>query len=154
MKSRWIEAALAAVALCASACGGVPLEDDASATDGTLAGADGPTALAVTKSGLEVALYSLRGETLSRGSNRVRLELTRESETTAASEDAPDLDVELTTFMPAMGHGASEQPELVTTDENRYTFDKVVLNMPGLWELHVAVSGDVDEELVFEFDVE
>lgn len=150
MKSRWIEAALAAVALCANACG--VAQDDATGLEAARSDSDAPTALAVTKSGLEVALYSLRSETLNRGSNRVRLELTSADEQDTA--EAANLDVELTTFMPAMGHGASEQPELVTTDENRYTFDKVVLNMPGLWELHVAVSGDVEDELVFEFDVE
>lgn len=149
MKSRWFEVAVGALALAVvgafvPACGDAPPSDETSATPG-----DAPAAVAETESGLTVALYSLRGETLSRGSNRVRLELTA-----GADRDTTDVDVTLSTFMPAMGHGASEQPELVTTEANRYTFDKVVLNMPGLWELHVGVSGDVEDELVFEFDVE
>jgi hypothetical protein len=107
-----------------------------------------PGAVATTtKNDLTVSLYSLPKASLVRGNNRVQLEVD-------AEEGTPDLDIELETFMPAMGHGPSQQPELVEVSTNRYTFDKVVLNMPGLWELHVHFSGDVRDELVFEFDVD
>ena len=90
---------------------------------------------------------SLPKTSLVRGNNQVRLDVT-------STEGAPELDVELETYMPAMGHGPSQQPELVEVSANSYTFDKVVLTMPGLWELHVHFSGDVRDELVFEIDVE
>lgn len=141
---------ISAVAVCVTvaACSGAT-------TDGAEAGSvedsdfsERPGAIASSqKNDLTVSLYSLPKESLVRGNNRVQLEV-------EADEGAADLDVELETYMPAMGHGPSQQPELFEVSANRYTFDKVVLNMPGLWELHVHFSGDVRDELVFEFDVE
>lgn len=108
------------------------------------------TPVAQTKSGeLTVALYARTTDNLVRGNNRVELEVE-----SAEAQQMPDFEVELMTYMPAMGHGPSQQPKLVEMEGNRYTFDDVVLNMPGLWELHVQFSGDLREELVFEFDVE
>lgn len=139
-----------AAGVCMAACSGA----GADSTSGEqLANADfSESAGAVassTKNDLTVSLHSLPKETLVRGNNRVQLELRGED-----GASSPELDIELETYMPAMGHGPSQQPELVEVSANRYTFDNVVLNMPGLWELHVHLSGDLRDELVFEFDVD
>lgn len=137
-----------AVCVAATACSGASVDDAGSGSAQASAFSERPGAIASSqKNDLTVALYSLPKERLVRGNNRVQLEV-------ELDEGAAGLDVELSTYMPAMGHGPSQQPELVEIAANRYTFDKVVLNMPGLWELHARFSGDVRDELVFEFDVE
>lgn len=108
--------------------------------------------LVSSDSDLRVALHTVSGETPVRGNNRLQLMFAPKS-ATAFSAD-PVLDVELSTFMPAMGHGSGQAPRLVEVQASRYTFDNVVLNMPGLWELRLHVEGDITEDMAFEFDVE
>ena len=109
-----------------------------------------PTAITTSDaSDLRVALYTSPRANPVRGKNSVRLDLSA-----ASMGPSPELDVQLTTLMPAMGHGSGMEPELVDIEGHRYTFENVVLHMPGVWELRVAVSGDIEDELVFEFDVD
>jgi hypothetical protein len=150
MKRRWLVFAGVAAGVAAVACSGAGADGEASTQLADSDFSESPGAIAnSTKSELTVSLYSLPKESLVRGNNRVQLEVKGDDGSSAA-----ELEVELETYMPAMGHGPSQQPELVESSANRYTFDNVVLNMPGLWELHVHFSGEVRDELVFEFDVD
>lgn len=149
MKRYWSVFAVAALGVSAAACSGGGDDAEPGSSKNSAFSAEPGAVASSTRHGLEVALYTLPKDTLVRGNNRVLLEVVGAHDATTA-----ELDIELETYMPAMGHGASQQPELVEVSANRYTFDKVVLNMPGLWELHVHLSGDVRDELVFEFDVD
>lgn len=143
MFARWSLGAVV-FGLVSSACSGAGGEPPAGDFFGD------PTATTTSASGeLHVALYTLPAETPVRGKNQVLLEVTP-----MGGSREPELDIQLTTFMPAMGHGSGKVPKLVAIEAGRYTFENVVLNMPGLWELHVAVSGDVEDEFTFQFDVE
>lgn len=114
-----------------------------------------PAAIERSKAGdFEVTLYSSPTRVPIRGENHVRV----------AVDAQHDKDVVVTpslvTFMPAMGHGSGVAPKLVSVEDNTYTFEKVVLNMPGRWELRLNLEsehGDGTTEMdnvVFEFDVE
>lgn len=143
MSVRWLCFAVSSV-LCGVACSGAGSASEAAYFSG------GPTAITTSDaSDLRVALYTSPRENPVRGKNSVRLDITAEN-----AELRSELDVRLKTLMPAMGHGSGTQPELVEIDGHRYTFENVVLHMPGVWELRVEVSGDIQDELVFEFDVD
>lgn len=139
---------LVALGIALAGCSGAGAEDaTASAAMSAATFPDQPGAIATSaKNDLTVSLYSLPNPSLVRGSNRIQLEVEGLTD--------PDLDIELETYMPAMGHGPSQQPELIEVSANRYTFEKVVLHMPGMWELRVRFSGQLRDELVFEFDVD
>lgn len=106
-----------------------------------------------TKGRLHAALYTSPSTTPVRGNNQVQLALFPGE---MSSEEAPltDLDIKLTTLMPTMGHGGPQQPKLVAIEGERYVFHNVVLNMPGRWQLRASVSGEINDQLVFEFDVD
>lgn len=111
-----------------------------------------------TKGRLHAALYTSPSTNPVRGNNQVQLALFPNESSSGESslEEAPltDLDIKLTTLMPAMGHGGPQQPKLVAVEGERYVFHNVVLNMPGRWQLRVSISGEVNDQLVFEFDVD
>ncbi len=144
MFARWSLSAVVVFGLTSPACSGAGAEPLAGDFSGD------PTATTTSETGeLHVALYTLPAEAPVRGTNQVLLQVTP-----VGDSPEPELDVRLTTFMPAMGHGSGKEPKLVAIEAGRYTFENVVLNMPGLWELHVAVSGDIEDAIKFQFDVE
>ena len=61
---------------------------------------------------------------------------------TDATSGAPvdGLDVTLTPWMPAMGHGASVTPLLTPMGSGHYRFTDVSLFMPGEWQLRTNFS--------------
>ncbi len=89
-----------------------------------------------------------------RGENHIRIAVTH------TSEDRIELSPSLVTFMPAMGHGSGVIPELSEVAGQTYTFEDVVLNMPGRWELRLELEGESSDgsmavdNAVFEFDVD
>jgi hypothetical protein len=120
-------------------------------------GSFGETPAAVQRSEqgqFEVALFSSPTDKPMRGDNHVRLEVLPEN------EDDVTVTPSLVTFMPAMGHGSGVTPKLTEIEEPLYTFEDVVLNMPGRWELRVRLEGEDQDgathvdHAVFEFDVD
>ncbi len=83
-----------------------------------------------------------------RGRNRVQLTVTD-----VDGQPANDLELVMTPFMPAMGHGSGHNPEGHAVDLGVYEFDDVRITMPGRWELRTSISGGTSDELVFAFDV-
>jgi hypothetical protein len=102
----------------------------------------------------EIALYSSPTDVPVRGENHVRLELSHETDGGLAITPT------LVTFMPAMGHGSGVTPELTEIEGPYYTFEDVVLNMPGRWELRLELQTEgldgstAVDHAVFEFDVD
>jgi hypothetical protein len=125
------------------------------APDSSSGFSDDPSAVVEsTKGRLHAALYTSPSTTPVRGNNQVQLALFAGEVSSKDEAQLTDLDVQLTTLMPAMGHGGPKQPELVAIEGDRYVFHNVVLNMPGRWQLRVSVSGEINDQLVFEFDVD
>lgn len=134
----WVRAsaALALVACGSGAVGGDP-------TFGTA-----PFATVTTDSGkLDVALYS-SPDPIGRVSS---VELVVTDAVSGAPVDALGLDI--TPWMPAMGHGASTLPVVVAKGDGVYVASDVVLAMPGEWQLRTKVSGTVDDTFVTTVEV-
>ena len=48
--------------------------------------------------------------------------------------------VEVTVWMPSMGHGAPSEPRVVKEQDGSYRLEDVVFSMPGTWELKIKVT--------------
>lgn len=75
-------------------------------------------------------------------------------ESTSTGEPVDDLELVMTPFMPAHGHGTSQEPSVTPLGNGRYRFDDVLLSMPGLWELRTTVSGPMTDFFAPRFEVE
>jgi hypothetical protein len=107
-----------ALVLGAPACGGV---DDRETT--------------VAEGNVAIEVAPLRS--VQRGINTFSLSIHAADVMVMPSADA---NVEVTAWMPAMGHGAPTDPRVVTADDGSYRIDDVVFSMPGTWELRVRVT--------------
>jgi len=69
----------------------------------------------------------------------------------AQGKDVPDARIIVTPWMPKMGHGVSEGPEVTERGGGAYTVD-VTFSMTGWWDLTVAVEkGEFRDAAVFSF---
>jgi hypothetical protein len=58
-------------------------------------------------------------------------------------------------WMPAHGHGSSEEPKVEEKMDGMYTITDVVFTMPGHWEVRIDVSHHAtDDRLVSSYDVQ
>ena len=60
-------------------------------------------------------------------------------------------------WMPAHGHGSSEEPVVEASEDmaGMYTISNVVFTMPGHWEVRIDVAHEgVSDRLVAEYDVQ
>jgi YtkA-like len=135
------------------ACAALGCSSEAVAEPGSFG--ETPAAIAKSEKGqFEIALYSSPTSVPVRGENHVRLSVVE------FGEDELPLTPSLVTFMPAMGHGSGVTPTLTEVEEQTYTFESVVFNMPGRWELRLALDSESDDgpttvdNAVFEFDVD
>lgn len=66
--------------------------------------------------------------------------------------DVVQAGIEVTPWMPGMGHGVMEKPVITERGGGLYSFDNVVFSMVGHWQLLVKVSKDGKEDsAVFDF---
>jgi hypothetical protein len=74
---------------------------------------------------------------------------------TDAATGAPvdGLMIEMTPWMPAMGHGSSVTPQLTALGNGVYEFTDVSLFMPGEWQLRTKFSGQVVDSATPAFSV-
>jgi len=63
------------------------------------------------------------------------------------------LSIDVTPWMPAMGHGASVQPTVTPQGEGKYLVDNVYLFMPGVWELRSVFAGSSTDRAAPSFQV-
>ncbi len=78
-----------------------------------------------------------------RGSNALELTITRTSD--GAPVDGLSLEVE--PWMPAMNHGTSAKPVVVSEGGGRYLVSELYLYMPGRWELRTTMTGPMTDEV-------
>jgi hypothetical protein len=123
---------LAVLALC-SCSGGAP-----ASTAGCYSGS--PTTTATSDSGsLSIQVFTCP-DPPSRGTNDVELRVQRDG----TPVDGLTLDV--SPFMPAMGHGTST-PTVTAEGGGKYLVSEVYLYMPGVWELRTTFSGAVNDHV-------
>lgn len=68
------------------------------------------------------------------------------------NRDVPGAEVSITPWMPAMGHGVTEKPEVTERGGGLYSVNNVVLSMTGHWQLKVKVAkAGVEDEAIFNF---
>lgn len=64
-------------------------------------------------------------------------------------------DVTVTPFMPSMGHGSTEDPDVDEKENGQYLATNIVYTMKGEWRLTIDVETDsVEDSFVLFFDVE
>jgi plastocyanin len=69
-----------------------------------------------------------------------------------AHRDIDGAEVEVTPWMPEMGHGAFSAPKVTEKGSGLYSIENIVMIMGGHWELRVAISkDDQKDKLVFDF---
>lgn len=86
-----------------------------------------------------------------RGTNSFSLKLAVGSQTPGTKEHTA---VEVTPWMPAMGHGAPSDPVVTEVAPGTYNVEEVEFSMPGTWELRVKVSSDLGSGTnTFKYDV-
>ncbi len=121
---------LAVLSLCACSGGAPP------STVGCYSGS--PTTTATSDSGaLSIEVFTCP-DPPSRGTNDVELLVQRDG----TPVDGLTLDV--SPFMPAMGHGTST-PTIMAEGGGKYLVTEVYLYMPGVWELRTTFSGAVSD---------
>ena len=70
----------------------------------------------------------------------------------AAGADVPEAELSVTPWMPDMGHGVPEEPEVTERGGGVYTVENIVFSMTGYWQLTVkAEKGDLSDTAVFSF---
>ncbi len=70
----------------------------------------------------------------------------------AQGKDVPDARITVVPWMPKMGHGVSEEPEVTERGGGAYTVDNVIFSMTGWWDLTVNVKkGELEDAAVFSF---
>lgn len=75
-------------------------------------------------------------------------------ESTSTGAPVDELELVMTPFMPAHGHGTPQEPSVTPLGNGSYRFDDVLLPMPGLWELRTTVSGPLTDFFAPRFEVE
>jgi hypothetical protein len=70
----------------------------------------------------------------------------------ATDRDVPGAKLTITPWMPSMGHGVLEKPEITDRGGGLYNVKNVMLSMGGHWELRVRVeAGGETDSVVFDF---
>ncbi|MEB2312217.1 MAG: FixH family protein [Sorangiineae bacterium] len=127
------------LALGSTACGG---------SEHASEGVDASDALK-SQSGAYLVRYTPIPDPPVTGKNQLTLELTR-----AKGGAVDDATLEVTPWMPAMGHGSPVQPTVQNLGSGRYSVDDLGYTMPGRWEVQVALTdARVVDQVVIELDV-
>jgi hypothetical protein len=89
------------------------------------------------------------GEPPGRGVNAFDIGVVR----TDTGESFDGLDLSLTPWMPAMGHGTVVRPVVAALGGGHYRADNVYLFMPGLWELRLSITGPLEDDAAPRFQI-
>jgi hypothetical protein len=85
----------------------------------------------------------------SRGTNDVELTITNIAD--GAARD--DLTVAVSTWMPAMNHGAQTVPTVTAEGGGRYLVQTIDCFMPGRWELRTTLTGSTTDHATPALDI-
>jgi hypothetical protein len=132
MKGCHLASAMFLLLLASPACSGGAMASTADCFSGT------PYATAMSDSGSLAIEVRTCPQPPSRGTNSVELFVS------AAGKPVDGLTVDVTPFMPAMGHGTST-PTITPEGDGKYLVTEVYLYMPGVWQLKTTFSGPVSD---------
>lgn len=71
----------------------------------------------------------------------------------ATGKPVEGLTLEVTPWMPAMGHGSCCTPQFTDMGKGHYVATDVSLVMQGEWQLRTKISGKVDDSVAPTFDI-
>jgi hypothetical protein len=87
------------------------------------------------------------GDTLKVGMNSLDLVVHDSND-----HDVMGAEVEVTPWMPEMGHGVKEVPVVTDRGGGLYSAENVEISMPGMWQIRVKVNSEgVEDSAVFHF---
>jgi hypothetical protein len=136
MLRRWIGLALVALVGCSSE----------TSSDGT----ERAAAIATSASGLlRINARTVDGEAPVRGENPFDIEILRAHDEVGIE----GLELTVTPWMPAMGHGTSVRSMVTEVGAGHYRADDVYLFMPGLWELRISIMGSIHDDAAPRFQI-
>jgi hypothetical protein len=70
----------------------------------------------------------------------------------ATGGDVAQADLDVTPWMPSMGHGVTQKPKVIERGGGLYSVEDIVLSMTGHWQLQIKVSKDEKTDTaVFDF---
>ncbi len=99
---------------------------------------------------LEVAVTTPTGDQPKVGMNVILYHVTGTSD----HHPVDGLELEMTPFMPSMGHGSPMLPTVQALGDGDYRFENVRLGMAGLWELRTTIGGPVSDFVAPRFELE
>jgi hypothetical protein len=115
---------------------------------GEFAGA--PLASVTSQTGaLTVEAYTSPGQPPPRGMVKVKL-VVRDA---ASHAPVDGLDFAVEPLMPSMGHGTSVVPRTTPEGGGAYLVEDVKLYMVGRWDLHLTITGAVNDGAIVSVDV-
>lgn len=98
---------------------------------------------------LEVNARTLDDRPPVRGANSFDIEIIRVDD--GAAQEG--IELTLTPWMPAMGHGTSTRPVVSDIGAGHYLAENVYLFMPGLWELRMSLAGPLEDDAAPSFQI-
>lgn len=101
-----------------------------------------PVASVTSASGRFQVEVLARQNPLKRGPQNLRIVVT-EAQT---RKPATGLQLSLEPWMPSMGHGISDTPQVSATGPGQFQVANLDLFMPGLWELRMRLSGTATDQ--------
>jgi hypothetical protein len=101
----------------------------------------------VTEKGLFSIEMVIKDKELKVGENKIDLILHDEKD-----KDLVGADITITPWMPGMGHGVREVPEIMEKGGGLYSVENLVFSMKGHWELRITVTANgTEDRAVFSF---
>ncbi len=98
-------------------------------------------------SGKYTIILSHKGKELKKGRNSVKLRIVD-----SKGVRVEGAVVELSPWMPDMGHGVMLIPEVTDLKNGDYRIENIFFSMEGLWELRIKIlKGNLEESAIFEF---
>jgi hypothetical protein len=142
---RWAPMSLAAVILFAIGCGSSGAEPAGGAVTFPR---DPMTKVTSESGGAQIELRFAPQQPPIRGVSTVELTITD-----AAGKPIPSLNVGITPWMSAHGHGSSTRPEVKESGGGKYVATDVNLYMPGRWDLRITLAGEISDRATATLDV-
>jgi FtsP/CotA-like multicopper oxidase with cupredoxin domain len=101
----------------------------------------------MTEEGVFGVEMILEGNELKKGVNRLDLIIHDRGD-----QDIEGAEIEVTPWMPDMGHGVSEEPVVSEKGDGLYTVGNIDVIMAGNWQLKISIkAASLEDSVVFEF---
>ncbi len=134
--------------LCSIAVAALGCSSESGGAGGETFPADPYVTLRSDANGLAIEVRTAPDQPPSRGAIDVELVIKGEG-----GEGLDDLALEVSPWMPAMGHGTSTKPVVEAKGQGHYLVSKVGLFMAGAWQLKTKLSGPLEDSATIELQI-